>query len=88
MWFIEGDISDCFGSTSHEILMKILAEKISDNRFLRLIRNMLKAGYMEDWQYHETLSGTPQGVERHAPNAKGNFCFEVTLGYRRLERGR
>ena len=41
--------------------MKILAEKISDNRFLRLIRNMLKAGYMEDWQYHETLSGTPQG---------------------------
>jgi group II intron reverse transcriptase/maturase len=61
VWFIEGDISDCFGSTSHEILMKILAEKISDNRFLRLIRNMLKAGYMEDWQYHDTLSGTPQG---------------------------
>jgi hypothetical protein len=41
--------------------MKILAEKVLDNRFLRLIRNMLKAGYMEDWQYHETLSGTPQG---------------------------
>ena len=61
VWFIEGDISDCFGSTDHETLMKILAEKISDNRFLRLIRNMLKAGYMEDWQYHETLSGTPQG---------------------------
>jgi hypothetical protein len=61
VWFIEGDISDCFGSTDHEILMKILAEKIRDNRFLRLIRNMLKAGYMEDWQYHETLSGTPQG---------------------------
>ena len=48
MWFIEGDISDCFGSLDHEILIKILAEKISDNRFLRLIRNMLKAGYMED----------------------------------------
>jgi group II intron reverse transcriptase/maturase len=61
VWFIEGDISDCFGSTDHEILMKILAEKIRDNRFLRLIRNMLKAGYMEDWQYHDTLSGTPQG---------------------------
>ena len=61
VWFIEGDISDCFGSTDHEILMKILAERIRDNRFLRLIRNMLKAGYMEDWQYHETLSGTPQG---------------------------
>ncbi|HKS00811.1 MAG TPA: reverse transcriptase/maturase family protein [Arthrobacter sp.] len=61
VWFIEGDISDCFGSTDHEILMEILAERIRDNRFLRLIRNMLKAGYMEDWQYHETLSGTPQG---------------------------
>ena len=61
VWFIEGDISDFFGSTDHEILMKILAEKIRDNRFLRLIRNMLKAGYLEDWQYHDTLSGTPQG---------------------------
>jgi retron-type reverse transcriptase len=61
VWFIEGDISDCFGSADHEILLGILAEKIHDNRFLRLIRNMLKAGYMEDWQYHDTLSGTPQG---------------------------
>ena len=43
-WFIEGDISDCFGSFNHEILLGILAEKIHDQRFLRLIRNMLKAG--------------------------------------------
>jgi group II intron reverse transcriptase/maturase len=61
VWFIEGDISDCYGSVNHEILMGILAEKIRDNRFLRLIRNMLKAGYLEDWQYHDTLSGVPQG---------------------------
>ena len=61
VWFIEGDVSDCFGSFSHEILLGILAEKIRDNRFLRLIRNMLKAGYLEDWQYHDTLSGVPQG---------------------------
>jgi group II intron reverse transcriptase/maturase len=60
-WFIEGDISDCFGSMDHEILLKILAEKIRDNRFLRLIRNMLKAGYLEDWHYRDTLSGVPQG---------------------------
>ena len=45
----------------HDILIGILSEKILDQRFLRLIRNMLKAGYLEDWQYHETLSGTPQG---------------------------
>jgi len=61
VWFIEGDISDCFGSVDHEILLGILSEKILDNRFLRLVRNMLKAGYMEDWEYRETLSGTPQG---------------------------
>ena len=60
-WFIEGDISDCFGSLDHEILLGILSEKIHDQRFLRLIRNMLKAGYLEDWVYHETLSGSPQG---------------------------
>jgi group II intron reverse transcriptase/maturase len=61
VWFIEGDISDCFGSIDHDILLGILAEKIHDQRFLRLIRNMLKAGYLEEWEYHDTLSGTPQG---------------------------
>jgi len=60
-WFVEGDIADCFGSLDHDILLRILAEKIDDQRFLRLIRNMLKAGYLEDWQYHDTLSGCPQG---------------------------
>jgi group II intron reverse transcriptase/maturase len=60
-WFIEGDISDCFGSFDHETLLRILAEKIHDQRFLRLIRNMLKAGYLEEWEYHDTLSGVPQG---------------------------
>jgi group II intron reverse transcriptase/maturase len=61
VWFIEGDISDCYGSVDHEILMRILAEKIGDQRFLRLIRGMLRAGYMEDWEYRDTLSGCPQG---------------------------
>src|SRR5689334_21957342 len=60
-WFIEGDISDCFGSLSHDIMVRILSEKIHDNRFLRLIKQMLNAGYLEDWTYHQTLSGAPQG---------------------------
>jgi group II intron reverse transcriptase/maturase len=60
-WFIEGDISDCFGSLDHSIMIEILAEKIHDNRFLRLVRNMLTAGYLEDWKYNATLSGAPQG---------------------------
>jgi group II intron reverse transcriptase/maturase len=61
VWFVEADISDCFGSLDHQVMLRILAERIHDNRFLRLIANMLKAGYLEDWQYHETLSGCPQG---------------------------
>jgi group II intron reverse transcriptase/maturase len=61
VWFIEADISDCFGSLDHEIMIKILAEKIHDSRFLRLIRNMLTAGYLEDWVWNATLSGAPQG---------------------------
>jgi group II intron reverse transcriptase/maturase len=60
-WFIEGDISDCFGSLDHNVLLSILSEHIHDNRFLRLIKNMLRAGYLEDWQWNATLSGAPQG---------------------------
>ena len=60
-WFIEGDISDCFGSLDHDVMTRILAEKIHDQRFLRLVRNMLRAGYLEDWVRHDTLSGVPQG---------------------------
>src|SRR6266568_2321394 len=60
-WFIESDISDCFGSLDHGVLLSILAESIHDNRFLRLIKQMLQAGYLEDWEWNATLSGTPQG---------------------------
>jgi retron-type reverse transcriptase len=60
-WFIEGDISDCFGSLDHQVMLSILAEKIHDNRFLRLVRQMLEAGYLEDWEWNATLSGCPQG---------------------------
>ena len=60
-WFIEGDISDCFGSIDHEVMISILSEKIHDGRFLGLVRNMLTAGYLEDWRWNATLSGAPQG---------------------------
>jgi group II intron reverse transcriptase/maturase len=60
-WFIEGDISDCFGSLDHQVMLSILSEKIHDGRFLRLIANMLSAGYLEDWRWNATLSGAPQG---------------------------
>ncbi len=60
-WFIEGDISDCFGSLDHEVMLATLAEKIHDGRFLQLVSRMLKAGYLEDWTWHATLSGSAQG---------------------------
>jgi group II intron reverse transcriptase/maturase len=60
-WFIEGDIADCFGSLDHNIMLSTLAGDIHDGRFLRLLRNMLQAGYLEDWVWHNTLSGAPQG---------------------------
>ncbi len=60
-WFIEGDIAQYFDSIDHNILLQLLAKRIHDNRFLQLMRRLLKAGYLEDWTYHTTLSGTPQG---------------------------
>lgn len=61
IWFIEGDISGCFDNINQKVLLDILREKIQDERFIRLISNMLDAGYMEDWKFNTTLSGTPQG---------------------------
>jgi len=60
-WFVEGDIKGCFDNIDHSVLLSFLREKIQDNRFLRLVENLLKAGYLEDWNYKPTLSGTPQG---------------------------
>jgi hypothetical protein len=60
-WLIEGDIADCFGSFDHDVMLLILGERLHDNRFLRLVRNMLQAGYLEDWEYNATLSGCQQG---------------------------
>lgn len=60
-WIIEGDISDCFGSLDHDLLIATLGEKIQDGRFLALMRKLLDAGYLEDWKFNQTLSGVPQG---------------------------
>lgn len=61
VWFIESDIQACFDSFDQETLLSILRERIQDERFLRLIARLLQAGYLEEWRYHATYSGTPQG---------------------------
>ena len=60
-WFIEGDISQCFDKLSHELLIQELSEHFHDGRFISLMRELLDAGYLEDWTYNQTLSGVPQG---------------------------
>jgi len=61
VWFIEGDIKGAFDNVDHDILLSIIRRDIHDGRFVRLIEELLKAGYMEEWRYYDSLSGTPQG---------------------------
>lgn len=60
-WFIEFDIKGCFDNIDHDILISILNEKIDNRNFIDLIKKFLRAGYLENWKYNETYSGTPQG---------------------------
>lgn len=60
-WFVEGDIKGFFDNIDHNVMINILRKRIRDERFLRLIRKFLNAGYMEDNQLHQSYSGTPQG---------------------------
>lgn len=60
-WFVEGDIKGFFDNIDHNVMIGILRKRIKDEKFLRLIRKFLNAGYMEDNQYHNTYSGAVQG---------------------------
>jgi len=61
-WIIEGDVKNCFDDVDHEILVNILREKISDERFINLIKKILSAGYLDlDEIRKDSLAGTPQG---------------------------
>lgn len=60
-WFVEGDIKGCFDNIDHTVLLGILNRSIHDGRFIALVEGLLKAGYLEDWKFNRTYSGTPQG---------------------------
>jgi group II intron reverse transcriptase/maturase len=60
-WTIEGDIASCFDSLSHGLIVRLLRQRIADERLIELVRKFLKAGYLQDWQWHATWSGSPQG---------------------------
>lgn len=60
-WFVEGDIKSFFDNIDHQVLIALIEKKVKDARISQLLYKFLKAGYLEDWQYHNTYSGTPQG---------------------------
>ena len=60
-WVVEGDIEACFDSFDHHVLIDLLRKRIKDEQFIALMWKFLKAGYMEQWTYNRTYSGTPQG---------------------------
>lgn len=62
VWAIEGDIKGCFDNINHRLLLqKLWRIGIHDKRVLKIISQMLKAGYMENDLFHATELGTPQG---------------------------
>ena len=58
---IEGDISGAYNNVDHDILIQILQNRIKDNKFINILRNLLKTGIMEKEILQHSLKGTPQG---------------------------
>ncbi len=60
-WFVEGDIKGCFDNISHTTLLETIRKQVKDDKLLKLLKGMMSAGYIDDWTYYRTYSGTPQG---------------------------
>ncbi|GHO49924.1 hypothetical protein KSX_80870 [Ktedonospora formicarum] len=85
-WWVEGDIKGYFDNVNHDTLLRVLSKKITDKRFLHLIGQFLKAGYVEDWRYHQTYSGVPQGGTL-SPVLSNIYLNELDMTYNAEVRG-
>jgi RNA-directed DNA polymerase len=85
-WLVEVDTKGCFDNIDHSVLMKLLERRIDDRKFLSLIRDMLKAGYLEQWTFNETHSGTPQGGII-SPLLANIYLHELDFFYGRVHHG-
>ena len=89
-WIVEGDIKACFDTFDHHVLIDLLRKRIADEAFIGLIWKFLKAGYMEQWEYNHTYSGTPQGsgISPICANIYLNELDSFIMNYKkRFDRG-
>jgi retron-type reverse transcriptase len=82
-WIVDADISDFFGSLSHELLVDLVADRVADGKVLSLIRSMLTAGALVDGVFESAVAGTPQGGEATAPTQSRTSSLSVRFGGRR-----
>jgi group II intron reverse transcriptase/maturase len=87
-WVLDADIRDCFGSFSHEWMIKFLQHRIGDRRILRLIKQWLRAGVLEDGVWSKTEVGTPQGagISPLLANVYLHYVFDLWVQHWRTHR--
>ena len=86
-WVLDADIRDCYGSFSHEWVVKFLQHRIGDRRILRLIQKRLRAGVLEDGEWSETEKGTPQGsvISPLLANVYLHYVFDLWVQHWRTQ---
>ncbi len=87
-WVLDADIRDCFGSISHEWMMKFVEHRIADRRILRLIKKWLRAGVSEEGAWSKTEVGTPQGavISPLLANVYLHYVFDLWVQHWRRHR--